>query len=91
MVFLKKKPFSCLIFRYFQVVTTIFHGKQKHLRNTVLRLFPTNSDQRRFAKRVLETSELAHDRTAISLDMGEIERICYVYKDICDEHDFVNR
>ncbi len=95
------------------MATTVFHGKQKCLKNTVKRLFPLSCDQvhssiffpvmlvfsngaiapeqMKFAHRLLDTAELDQDRTAISLSMDEMERICYVYKQICDEHPFVDK
>ena len=45
----------------------------------------------KFTQRLLDTAELDQDRNAISLSMDEMERICYVYKQICDENDFINK
>ena len=45
----------------------------------------------KFTRRLLNTAELDENRTAITLSMDEMERICFVYKQICEENDFINK
>lgn len=39
----------------------------------------------------MDTAELDQDRIPLTLTMDEIERICYVYKQICEEHGHIEK
>lgn len=80
------KPYIQIPFYQLEViVTTVFHGKRKFIRNSMLKLFPPSSRNRyERVDRLLGLADLKPDRMAISLDMSEMEKIVVAYKHIVD-------
>ena len=62
-----------------QVVTTIFHGKQKHLKNTVAQLFPKPM-AKHFSEQMMMEAGLGQMKRAIDLDMAAFSSLCHSYQ-----------
>ena len=67
-----------LLYR-FKVVTTIFHGKQKYLRNTVGQLFPKPM-AKHFSEQMMAEAGLKERRRAIDLNMADFSSLCFSYQ-----------
>ena len=69
-----------------KVVTAIFSGKQKQLKNSIsINLFPKKREV--MAQKLLDMACVPFDQIAINLTMDEIGSICHAYKHICDEEN----
>eukprot|EP00095_Tigriopus_kingsejongensis_P006088 maker-scaffold712_size108441-snap-gene-0.36 protein:Tk06088 transcript:maker-scaffold712_size108441-snap-gene-0.36-mRNA-1 annotation:"mitochondrial transcription factor b1" len=80
-----RKPYIELPFGFLErVFTTVFHGKQKHIRTTVGNLFPGKNRVEK-AEELLNMCRLPFDRTAISLDLNDFEKIAYHFRELCDK------
>ena len=67
-----------------KVVTSIFSGKQKQLKNSLAHnLFPKRKDK--MCLKLLDMANVPPDQTAINLTMDEVKNICHAYKAICDK------
>jgi len=67
-----------------KVVTAIFSGKQKQLKNSLTHsLFPKTRDE--MSKQLLEMAEVPWDEMAINLNMTQIRNICISYHNLCEE------
>ncbi len=87
-----RKPYIDLPFWFVEkVVTTVCRQKQKPVKGPIRNLFPLSCNQHKFVTRLLDTAEIDPEATPVSLSMDEWERICYVYKQICDETQFVDK
>jgi len=87
-----RKPYIELPFHFVdKVVTTLFHGKRKHVRNTVRRLFPRSMDQEMLLRRMLDVAHVDDERWPLSLSMEEVAKLCYAYRQICDERPFLDK
>ena len=61
------------------MVTTIFHGKQKHLKNTVAQLFPKPM-AKHFSEQMMMEAGLGQMKRAIDLDMAAFSSLCHSYQ-----------
>ena len=61
-----------------QVVTTIFHGKQKKLRNTVKQLFP--KPMICLAEKMMAEAGVPERFRALDLDLAAINSLCHSYQ-----------
>lgn len=71
-----------------KVITTIFHGKKKNLKNTISNLFP-QSMSRRFSDQMMYEADLLNrgpKLRAIDLNMATLNALCHSYKRIVDEN-----
>lgn len=67
-----------------KVVTAIFTGKQKQLKNSLAyTLFP--KEKHAMSVRLLNMANIPVDEKAINLTMDEIGSICHAYKRLCEE------
>ena len=67
-----------------KVVTAIFSGKQKQLKNSLTySLFPKTKDD--ISKKLLDAAEVPWDEMAINLNMTQIRNICIAYHHLCEE------
>jgi len=81
-----KQPYIDLPFPMVEkVVTTIFHGKQKHLKNTVGQLFPKPM-AKHFSEQMMAEAGLNDRRRAIDLNMADFSSLCHSYQRIVDEN-----
>jgi len=81
-----KQPYIDLPFPMVEkVVTTIFHGKQKHLKNTVGQLFPKPM-AKHFSEQMMAEAGLNNRRRAIDLNMADFSSLCHSYQRIVDEN-----
>lgn len=72
-----------------KVVTAIFSGKQKHLKNALgYGLFPKQDQY--LSSQLLESAGVPNDEKAINLNMDEIGRICYAYKYLLEEQSQIS-
>lgn len=86
-----RQPYIDLPFNFLEkVFTTMFHGKQKSVRKTIANLFP-NKNRLERADCLLSTCRIPADRTAITLEMNDFEKIAYTYKDMCDKEPRLNK
>lgn len=75
--YINEYPFSFIN----KVVTGIFSGKQKHLKNSLTHsLFP--KDKGNMSKQLLKMAEIPWDESAINLNMHQIKQICHAYHKI---------
>lgn len=82
-----KRPYIDLPFLFLEkVVTTIMHGKQKFLRTTVGNLFPDGFLRIKLTRELLAMTGLHEERKPNSLTMDEMEKICFAYKQLCDDN-----
>ncbi|TRY71840.1 hypothetical protein TCAL_00304 [Tigriopus californicus] len=80
-----RQPYIDLPFNFLEkVFTSLFHGKQKTVRKTIGHLFP-NQNRLERADILLSTCRIHPNRTAVSLDMNDFEKIAFTYKDMCDK------
>ena len=61
-----------------QVATTIFHGKQKKLRNTVKQLFP--KPMICLAEKMMAEAGVPERFRALDLDLAAINSLCHSYQ-----------
>ena len=61
-----------------KVVTTIFHGKQKKLRNTVKQLFP--KPMICLAEKMMAEAGVPERFRALDLDLAAINSLCHSYQ-----------
>jgi len=81
-----KQPYIDLPFKMVEkVVTTIFHGKQKHLKNTVAQLFPKPM-AKHFSEQMMMEAGLGQMKRAIDLDMAAFSSLCHSYQRIVEEN-----
>ena len=82
---LKEPYITGLAFTFInKVVTAIFSGKQKQLKNSLAySLFPKTTED--LSKRLLEMAEVPWDERAINLTMNQIRNICFAYNHFCEE------
>jgi len=82
-----KQPYIDLPFPMIEkVVTTIFHGKQKQLRNTVGQLFPKPM-AKHFSEQMIAEAGLRDSRLrAIDLNMAAFSSLCHSYQRIVNEN-----
>jgi len=81
-----KHPYIDLPFPMVEkVVTTIFHGKQKHLKNTLGQLFPKPM-AKHFSEQMMAEAGLKDRRRAIDLNMADFSSLCHSYQRIVDEN-----
>jgi len=68
-----------------RVVTSIFTGKQKRLKNSLsISLFPKKYGKD-MSSTLLKMAGIPFDETAINLTMDEIGSICHAYKQLCED------
>jgi len=80
-----KRPYIDLPFSLVEkVVTTIFHGKQKKLRNTVKQLFP--KPMICLAEKMMAEAGVPERFRALDLDLAAINSLCHSYQRIVDEN-----
>ncbi|KAK2186119.1 hypothetical protein NP493_214g01019 [Ridgeia piscesae] len=80
-----KQPKIALPFRLVEkVVRHVFHFRQKMCKRGIATLFPP--DQPALTREMLSTADVSPDTRPFMLDIAEIDRLCHVYKDICDRH-----
>ena len=72
------------------MVTTIFHGKQKHLKNTVAQLFPKPM-AKHFSEQMMMEAGLGQMKRAIDLDMNDWARLCNSYMRLIRENPSLAR
>jgi len=81
-----KQPYIDLPFSMVEkVVTTIFHGKQKQLKNTVSQLFPKPM-AKHFSDQMMSEAGLKDRWRAIDLNMADFSSLCHSYQRIIDEN-----
>jgi len=82
-----KQPYIDLPFSMIEkVVTTIFHGKQKQLKNTVGQLFPKPM-AKHFSEQMIAEAGLKDSRMrAIDLNMAAFSSLCHSYQRIVNEN-----
>lgn len=83
------KPYIDLPFPLVEkVITTIFHGKKKDLKNTIANLFPRPMSSRFSEEMMFEADLLKCGRQlrAIDLSMGSLNALCHSYKRITEEN-----
>jgi len=82
-----KQPYIDLPFPMIEkVVTTIFHGKQKQLKNTVGQLFPKPM-AKHFSDQMIAEAGLKDSRMrAIDLNMAAFSSLCHSYQRIVNEN-----
>jgi hypothetical protein len=73
-----------------RVTTAVFHGKRKNISNSAKNLFPDNVMQRKNVSELLAVAGVEANRQAISLTMDEMEKIAFVYKDMCERDPIIN-
>jgi len=85
------KPYIDLPFKMVEkVVTTIFHGKQKHIYNTIKNLFPPSVASKLTGQMLVLADVNPHEK-AINLRMSHLDRLCHAYKFLCEENNGVAR
>lgn len=85
------KPYIDLPFKMVEkVVTTIFHGKQKYLYNTIKNLFPPKVAAK-LTGQMLVLADVNPYEKAINLRMNHLDRLCHAYKFLCEENNGVDR
>lgn len=85
------KPYIDLPFKMVEkVVTTIFHGKQKYVYNTIKNLFPPKVETK-LAGQMLVLADVNPYEKAINLRMKDLDRLCHAYKFLCEENNGVGR
>jgi len=72
-----------------KVMTAIFHGKQKKLKNSLAHsLFP--KQKQAMSVRLLDMAKIHAEEKAINLTMDDIGSICYAYKNLCEENEQID-
>ena len=85
------KPYIDLPFPMVErIITTIFHGKRKHLVNNLSALFPKPM-AKRFSEQMIAESGLGGREywktlSVVDLNMASLEQVCLAYVRICREN-----
>lgn len=82
-----KEPYIDLPFSFVEkVVTAIFRGKKKAVKNSAVHLFPRGHKKRLtyFLDGLFDLSGVDRTEQPYKLSMEDFERLCYAYKHMCE-------